>query len=31
MMPLLHVVAGVVAVGLLVYLIVALLKPELFS
>ena len=30
-MPLLYVVAGIVAVGLLVYLVVALLKPELFS
>jgi K+-transporting ATPase KdpF subunit len=30
-MPLIHVVAGVVALGLLAYLVVALLKPELFS
>jgi K+-transporting ATPase KdpF subunit len=30
-MPVIQVVAGVVAVGLLVYLLVALLKPELFS
>lgn len=30
-MPLLYVVGGIVAVGLLVYLVVALLKPELFS
>jgi len=30
-MPLLHVVGGVVSVGLLVYLVIALLKPELFS
>jgi K+-transporting ATPase KdpF subunit len=30
-MPLLYVVGGIVAVGLLAYLIVALLKPELFS
>lgn len=30
-MPLLYVVGGVVALGLLVYLVLALLKPELFS
>jgi len=30
-MPLLYVVGGVVSLGLLVYLVVALLKPELFS
>ena len=30
-MPLLYVVGGIVAVGLLVYLVVALLKPELFA
>jgi len=30
-MPLIYVVGGVVAFGLLVYLAVALLKPELFS
>jgi K+-transporting ATPase KdpF subunit len=30
-MPLLYVVGGIVAVGLLAYLVVALLKPELFS
>lgn len=30
-MSLLHVVGVVVAVGLLVYLVIALLKPELFS
>jgi K+-transporting ATPase KdpF subunit len=30
-MPLLYVVGGIVAVGLLVYLVTALLKPELFS
>jgi K+-transporting ATPase KdpF subunit len=30
-MPLLHVVGGIVSMGLLVYLVVALLKPELFS
>jgi K+-transporting ATPase KdpF subunit len=30
-MPILYVVGGVVAVGLLAYLVVALLKPEVFS
>ncbi len=30
-MPLLYVVAGIVSVGLLTYLVLALLKPELFS
>ncbi len=30
-MPLLYTVGGVVSVGLLVYLVLALLKPELFS
>jgi K+-transporting ATPase KdpF subunit len=30
-MPLLYVAGGLVSVGLLVYLVVALLKPELFS
>jgi K+-transporting ATPase KdpF subunit len=30
-MPLLYVVGAIVSVGLLVYLVVALLKPELFS
>lgn len=30
-MPLLDAVGGVLALGLLVYLVVALLKPELFS
>jgi K+-transporting ATPase KdpF subunit len=30
-MPLLYVVGGIVSAGLLVYLVVALLKPELFS
>jgi K+-transporting ATPase KdpF subunit len=29
--PLLHVVGGIVSVGLLAYLVWALLKPELFS
>jgi K+-transporting ATPase KdpF subunit len=30
-MPLLYVVGAIVSVGLLVYLVLALLKPELFS
>jgi len=30
-MPVLYVVGGVVALGLMVYLAVALLKPEIFS
>jgi K+-transporting ATPase KdpF subunit len=30
-MPLLYVVGGIVSVGLLFYLVLALLKPELFS
>jgi K+-transporting ATPase KdpF subunit len=30
-MPLLYIVGGVVSFGLLVYLVLALLKPELFS
>ena len=30
-MPLLCVVGGIVSVGLLVYLVLALLNPELFS
>ena len=30
-MPLLYVVGGIVSVGLLVYLVLALLKPEIFS
>ena len=30
-MPLLYVLGGVVSVGLLAYLVLALLKPELFS
>jgi len=30
-MPLLYIVGGVVSVGLLVYLVLALLKPELFA
>ena len=30
-MPLLYVVGGLVALGLMAYLVLALLKPELFS
>jgi K+-transporting ATPase KdpF subunit len=30
-MPLLYVLGGIVSVGLLGYLVLALLKPELFS
>jgi K+-transporting ATPase KdpF subunit len=30
-MPLLYVVGGLVSLGLMVYLVIALLKPELFS
>ena len=30
-MPVIYIVGGIVALGLLVYLTVALLKPELFS
>jgi K+-transporting ATPase KdpF subunit len=30
-MPLLYIVGGVVSLGLLVYLVLALLKPELFQ
>jgi len=30
-MPLLYLVGAVVSLGLLVYLVIALLKPELFS
>ena len=30
-MPLLYVIGGLVSLGLLVYLVVALLKPEVFS
>ena len=30
-MPVLYVVGGLVSVGLLVYLVIALLKPEIFS
>ena len=30
-MPVLHVVGGVASLGLMVYLVIALLKPEIFS
>ncbi len=30
-MAILHVIGGIVAIGLLVYLVLALLKPEMFS
>jgi K+-transporting ATPase KdpF subunit len=30
-MPMLYVIGGLVAIALLVYLVVALLKPEVFS
>ncbi len=30
-MELMYVISGVIAVGLLIYLIIALLKPEIFS
>jgi K+-transporting ATPase KdpF subunit len=30
-MPFIYVVGGIVSVGLLVYLVLALLKPELFA
>ena len=30
-MPLLYIVGGVVSLGLMVYLAIALLKPEIFS
>jgi K+-transporting ATPase KdpF subunit len=30
-MPVLYIVGGVVALGLMVYLVLALLKPEIFS
>lgn len=30
-MPVLYIVGGVVSLGLLVYLVIALLKPELFA
>jgi K+-transporting ATPase KdpF subunit len=30
-MPVLYIIGGLVSIGLLVYLVVALLKPEVFS
>ena len=30
-MPFLYITGGVVAIGLLVYLVIAMLKPEMFS
>ena len=30
-MPILYIVGGIVSLGLLVYLVLALLKPELFA
>ena len=30
-MPLIYVVGGLVSLGLMVYLVIALLRPELFS
>jgi K+-transporting ATPase KdpF subunit len=30
-MPLLYVIGGLVSIGLLVYLVLALLKPEMFQ
>ena len=30
-MPALYIVGGIVALGLMVYLVLALLKPEIFS
>lgn len=30
-MPLIYIVGGLVSVGLLVYLVIALLKPEIFA
>ena len=30
-MPVLYVIGGLVSIGLLIYLVVALLKPEAFS
>jgi len=30
-MPLIYIVGGLVSVGLMAYLVIALLKPELFS
>jgi K+-transporting ATPase KdpF subunit len=30
-MPILYVIGGIVSLGLMVYLVIALLKPEIFS
>jgi K+-transporting ATPase KdpF subunit len=30
-MPVLYIVGGIVSLGLMVYLVIALLKPEIFS
>ena len=30
-MPVIYIAGGIVALGLLVYLVIALLKPEIFS
>jgi K+-transporting ATPase KdpF subunit len=30
-MPILYLIGGLVSIGLLIYLVVALLKPEVFS
>jgi K+-transporting ATPase KdpF subunit len=30
-MPLLYIVGGIVSVGLLIYVVLALLKPEMFA
>jgi K+-transporting ATPase KdpF subunit len=30
-MAILHLIGGIVAIGLLIYLVLALLKPELFA
>ena len=30
-MPVLYVVGGIISLGLMVYLVIALLKPEIFS
>ena len=30
-MPVIYIVGGLVSVGLMIYLVIALLKPELFS
>jgi K+-transporting ATPase KdpF subunit len=30
-MPLLYIIGGIVALGLMAYLVLALLKPEIFS